>query len=222
MTYVSNGAYRLNHTLAADVADDATFTTAYPTGTTVATFSAGNYKAASARLVLGSNDVWTDADPGIEATTFGASTITWTNRTGATLSAGTACIISLLTWPGINVQTITIPVSLDTVTDADVVTSFRPGVFGYVTNMQWITDVAPSASDATTFNLEIGTTNVTGGVIELTSAVAAAKGEVVQCTRITANNRLTPSSLLSVEASATTDYASGSGSLVITIQVDNV
>jgi hypothetical protein len=220
MTYAVNGSYTLLHTIAADVADDATFTTVYPTGSTQATFTAGNYVAGSARIVVSTQNTWADADPGIEVTTLGTSTITWTNRTGATLAAGTSCIVGLRVWPGTNVMQISLPVSLDTVTAADVVTSFRPGVFGYVTNMQWVTDVAPSASDAATFNLEIGTTDVTGGVIVLTSAVAAAKGEVVQCTRITAGHRLTPASLLSIEAADVTDYATGSGQLVITIQVD--
>ena len=220
MTYVPNGSHTLLHTIASDVADDATFTSAYPAGTTQATFTAGNYKAGSGRVVVSSQNVWADADPGIEVTTFGASTITWTNRTGATILAGTQCVLGLLTWPGTNVVLHTFPVDLDTVTAADVVTDFRPGVFGYVTNVQWVTDIAPSAADAATFNLEIGTTDVTGGVIVLDSAAAGVKGTVVQGTRITANNRLTPASLLAVEASAITDYATGSGSLVITIQSD--
>lgn len=220
MTYVPNSGYRIEATLASDVADDAAFTTAYPSGTSQGYFDAGNYKAGAGHVMVGDNQKWNDADPGIEVTTFGASTITFTNRTGATLAAGTKVGIWLPVWSGKNVVHLSLPVSLDTVTAADVVTSLRPGVYGYITNMQWVTDVAPSAGDAATFNLEIGTTNVTGGVIILDSAAAGVKGTVVQGTRITANNRLTPASALSIEAADVTDYATGSGQLIITIQVD--
>lgn len=78
--------------LASAVADDGTVAVAYPTGTTRATLSlaAGAEKAVIARGRLGS---WSLADPGINVS-YGASTITITNRTGESWPAGTEVVVS--------------------------------------------------------------------------------------------------------------------------------
>ena len=81
---------KTTHTLAAAVADAATFTVAYPSGTTQATFT----YASGGDVLVGENDVWTiGEDPGF-AVSYGASNITVTNNTEASLAAGTELTLS--------------------------------------------------------------------------------------------------------------------------------
>jgi hypothetical protein len=77
-------------TLASAVADDATFTTTYPTGFTQADLQGSE----GGQFGIG-QDVWDQgADPGV-GISFGATTITITNRTGATFAAGEDVTLSL-------------------------------------------------------------------------------------------------------------------------------
>lgn len=80
-------------TLAAAVADDGTFTVAYPAGTNQAFFIAGN-ASATGQMVVNNNDVWEEADPGISIS-YDASEVTITNLTGAALAAGSELKIGL-------------------------------------------------------------------------------------------------------------------------------
>ena len=220
MTYVPKSGFTLEHTIASDVADDATFTTAYPSGSAQGDFDSGNYKAGEGHIMVAENTKWSDADPGIEFTTFGASTITFTNRTGATLTAGTKIRVWLPVWATAPIFMV-FPISLASVADGDVVTNIRPGVNGYITHVEFVTGVAvTTGSKLSTLNLEIGTTNLTGGAVALTSAALTPKGARVAGTRITANNRILRASTLSVEASSTTAFAEGDGFLIVKIQPD--
>lgn len=77
------------HTIATLVADDGTFTTAYPSGSNQALLQGskrGQVNVDGARWLQG-------VDPGFDFA-FGASTITITNRTGASLAAGAQLILS--------------------------------------------------------------------------------------------------------------------------------
>lgn len=223
MTYIPSGAYTVSATLASDVTDTSTFTVGYPSGTVQADFANGNYKAGSGRVILNGVDVWTDADPGFDFTTFGATTITLTNNTGATLAAGTEVLVSVEHWtvPAIH---IVVPVLLVDVSAADVVTAMVPGVDGYITHIQWVQGTpVTTAGDGMDFNLEIGSTNVTGGVVALTSATATPLGVVIHGTRITAANRITKKDTLSLEAAAGAGvFAEGAGHFVITVRPDPV
>lgn len=224
MTYLPNNGFTAEMVLASTVADDGTVAISYPSGSSQLSFTAGLAKYGSSYILLNDNKKWLEGDDpangkGVEFT-FGASTVTITNRSGVSWTAGTKLRVNLDQVDGTFRIPLTLPVSLDTVTAADVVTEMRPGIDGYIEHMEWVTDVAPSAGDAATFNLEIDTTNVTGGTIVLDSAAAGVKGTVVAATRITANNRITKTSKLSVEASDVTDYASGSGSLIVYIRPD--
>lgn len=77
------------HTLTAAVTDTSTFTVAYPTGFNQAALQT----TSGGEVVVGENDVWGEADPGF-AFSFGASNITVTNNTGATLPIGTELRLS--------------------------------------------------------------------------------------------------------------------------------
>lgn len=221
MTYVPNGSYTVEATLASAVADDATFTTGYPTGTTTETFSNGHYKAGSGKVVINDLDSWSDADPGIEVTTFGASAITFTNRTGASIPAGTKVRVGLLTWQAPPIV-LTVPfASMVTLANGDLVTDLVPGIAGYITHVEWLQGKAVStASKLATINVEIGSTDLTGGVVSLTSALCTPLGKVIAGTRVTANNRLERNSKISVEATSVTAFVEGDGALRIKIQPD--
>lgn len=84
------------HILASDVADDATVAVAYPTGQSKTTL----FGSTGGDLTVndGALGVWEQADPGFEAS-FGASTITITNRSGGTWPAGATLRISFGTTP---------------------------------------------------------------------------------------------------------------------------
>ena len=76
-------------TLASAVADDATFTLAYPSGATRASLR----DSTGGSIAIGVNDVWDEGASGVEFT-YGASTITVTNRSGVTWAAGTDVVAS--------------------------------------------------------------------------------------------------------------------------------
>lgn len=77
------------HTLTAAVADTATFTVAYPTGFDQDALIG----TTGGEVAVGESDVWDQDDPGF-AFSFGASNITVTNNTGATIAAATDLILS--------------------------------------------------------------------------------------------------------------------------------
>lgn len=76
-------------TLASAVADDATFTLAYPSGATRASLR----DSTGGNIAVGVNDVWDEGASGVEFT-YGASSITVTNRSGIAWAAGTDVVVS--------------------------------------------------------------------------------------------------------------------------------
>lgn len=203
--------------LASAVADDATFTVGYPTGYSQLSFNAG-LAGSGSYIILNDNDKIEIGDPGISVS-FDASYVAITNLTGATIPAGTKIGVSLDMVDGNDVVYLTFPITLASVADGDVVTEFRPGVDGTIEDVCFVTSVAAStASKLSTLNLEIGTTNVTGGTLALTTAACNAVGKIVQGAAITANNVLTRESKLSIEASSTTAFVEGAGSVIVRIR----
>lgn len=77
------------HTLASAVADDATFTTAYPAGHTQASLAGSR----SGQLVIAGDVYRQDVDPGVTFL-FGASTITVTNKSGVSWASGSEVTMS--------------------------------------------------------------------------------------------------------------------------------
>lgn len=76
-------------TLASAVADDGTFTVAYPAGSTRQSLR----DTTGGSIAIGQNDVWDEGASGVEFT-YGASNITVTNRSGVTWAAGSDVVIS--------------------------------------------------------------------------------------------------------------------------------
>lgn len=114
---------------------------------------------------------------------------------------------------------VSIPITLANITAAmDVVTNYIPAFAGAITKVSFVvTTPVTTAAKAVTLNLEIGTTNLTGGVISLTSANCTPLGAVIDGTAITANNTFGASDSISVEATSVTAFTEGAGVLLITL-----
>lgn len=125
---------------------------------------------------------------------------------------------------GVGVQTIAIPLtSLATglsTSAIDLLTNFTPGYRFKVLGFAFVTTVAGTGTSASqVFNLEIGTTNLTGGVLTLTLASQATIGTVTSATAITAANVGTATDTISIEmAAGGTVFTAGAGYFVLTIQ----
>ena len=144
------------------------------------------------------------------------------NVAGLTDNSGGATADGTLAANGA-VSIISIPVALAEVADGDVVTGFTPGFAGTILRTQFVVTVpVDTADDLSTLNLEIGSTNVTGGTIALTSATATPVGKTIAGAAVTGTATFTASDTISVEASATTAFAEGSGVLLITVASDVV
>lgn len=201
----------LDTVLASAVADDATTTIAYPSGTSRYDFDNGLTNLATCYVQLNKNDKWLLADPGINLS-FGASNITLTNRSGYSWAAGTVVDLFLDVKEG-NRRLVTIPLPpLSTITAADVITEMYPGIEGDLEYAEFVTTIAASTSGkAATLNFEIGTTDVTGMTLGLTTATVTPKGTVLPFGLPTAGYTLSRSSKLSLEASAVTAFSEGEG-----------
>jgi hypothetical protein len=138
---------------------------------------------------------------------------------GSVLRAGTNS--DCTSWPDFRRAPIvlSIPIKLAKVADGDVLTNYTPGFAGTIKKVAFaVTDPVTTGAKLSTLNLEIGTTNVTGGAVALTSSNSGTLGAVVAGTAVTANNTFTASSTISIEASSTTAFAEGEGVLLITIE----
>lgn len=102
----------------------------------------------------------------------------------------------------------------------DILTNFTPGFPFEIVKFQFVTTVAGTGSSASqTFNLEIGTTNVTGGSLNLTLASQATIGAITDATAITANNTGSDTDTISIEmAAGGTVFSAGAGYFVITLR----
>lgn len=141
-----------------------------------------------------------------------ALTNSTTGTAGTTLAAG------------VGVSTVTIPLtSLATglsTSAIDLLTNYTPGYRFKVLGFAFVTTVAGTGTSASqVFNLEIGTTNLTGGVLTLTLASQATIGTVTSATAITAANVGTSTDTISIEmAAGGTVFTAGAGYFVLTIQ----
>jgi len=108
---------------------------------------------------------------------------------------------------------------MSTIADGDLVTTITPGFAGKIRKVYWVQDApVTTAAKASTLNLEIGITDLTGGVVSLTSAECTPKGKVIAGTAITAANVFLADSTISVEAASTTAFIEGSGSLYAVVE----
>lgn len=131
-----------------------------------------------------------------------------------------SCILVTRTGAGLSstYSIVSIPVKFANIADGDIVTTYTPGFAGAIQKISMlVTDPATTAAKLSTLNAEIGTTNLTGGVLALTSANMTPLGAVVDATAITAANIFTDSDTISIEATSTTAFVEGEGVLLIVL-----
>lgn len=119
--------------------------------------------------------------------------------------------------------TMSFHVNLATITTAgDVVTTITPGFRGRLKKWYFVTGTpVTTAAKAATLNLEVGTTNVTGGTIALTSAAATPLGATIaQGSAFTAGTAFDDTDTISIEAASVTAFAEGDGMIVIHYEAD--
>ena len=110
-------------------------------------------------------------------------------------------------------------VMTDIAATGDVVTTFTPGFAGIIEKTYWIqgTVVSTGSRDAI-LNFEIGTTNVTGGAVTLASASLGTVGVTIAGAEVTAENEFTATDTISVEATVSSAFAEGAGTLYAVIR----
>lgn len=149
------------------------------------------------------------------ADTFTQTTAITDNSTGT----GSTTIAA-----GAGVSTVTIPITrlaTDLSTSAmDLLTNYTPGYRFKVLGLSFVTTTAGTGTSASqVFNLEIGSTNVTGGVLTLALADTDTIGKVTAATAVTAANVGTASDTISLEMAASgTVFTAGAGYFVLKIQ----
>lgn len=111
------------------------------------------------------------------------------------------------------------PIALASITGAgDVLTGLTMGFAGTITSVDFVVTVpVTTGAKAATLNVEIGTTNLTGGAVALTSANCTPLGAVVAGSAVTGANTFTATDTISIEASSVTAFSEGQGYLSLTI-----
>ena len=114
------------------------------------------------------------------------------------------------------ITVVSVPITMAKIADGDIVTTFTPGFAGRIKGMQFIVhNPVTTAAKLSTLNAEIGTTNLTGGTIALTSAACTPLGKIISAAAITAGAGFTAADTISIEASSTTTFIEGDGVLEI-------
>lgn len=99
----------------------------------------------------------------------------------------------------------------------DIMTNYTPGFDGDIIGFKFITTVAGTGASASqVFNLEVNTTNLTGGLLTLTLASQATIGTITSATAITGGAHFGPTDTISIEMAASgTVFTAGAGYFVI-------
>jgi hypothetical protein len=120
------------------------------------------------------------------------------------------------------IVTVAIPIQLAAMTTsaADLITNYTPGYAFELLSLEFVTTtLGTGASASQVLNLEIGTTNVTGGVLTLLLADTDTLGKKTAATAITAANTGTAASTISVEVAASgTVFTAGAGILLLKLR----
>ena len=120
------------------------------------------------------------------------------------------------------IVTLALPIQLAAMSTsaADLMTNYVPGYAFELLSAEFITtNPGVGASASQVLNIEIGSTNVTGGVLTLTEASTSALGEKTAATAITAANTGTASDTLSIEVAASgTVFTAGDGILLVKLR----
>lgn len=111
-------------------------------------------------------------------------------------------------------------INLATLANGDTVTDWTPGFRGRVVKWWFETMVAvTTGAKAATLNLEVGSTNMTGGTIVLSGTYAHGVIQA-QASAFTAGTAFGNTDTLAIEAASVTAFAEGNGTLHIQYQAD--
>lgn len=120
---------------------------------------------------------------------------------------------------GVGIYQFVLPINLASVANGDVLTNVVFGhAFKVLKETFAVTVPVTTGSKLATLNSEIGTTNVTGSAIALTSDNCTPIGALVAGGAITAANTGTATDTFSVEAASVTAFAEGAGVYIAEIQ----
>lgn len=138
-----------------------------------------------------------------------AGTTGFTDNSGGTASTTIAA--------GVGISTLVFYVEAASLANGDVMTEYVPGyAFKILAFDARCAKVVSTGAKAATLNLEIETTNVTGGAIALAGTYAI--GAVQAGTAVTAANTGTAAQKLSIEAASVTAFVEGAFWLIVSIQ----
>jgi len=202
----------LTPSAAVDTDDTMTFT--YPSG------NASRYAQSGEKLIVSGLMNTLDQAADTFTLVYGASSVVVTYKDDTSIPAGTKVTIQLPLSEKVGVHIVPLYVNLaEIAANGDVLTGYVPGFNGKVLSLDFNV-IAPvtTASKRADFNLEIGTTDVTGGVVSVTSAAATPQGTVIAGSAVTAANEFTATDALSLEAASVTAHAEGSGWLLLKLQ----
>lgn len=113
------------------------------------------------------------------------------------------------------------PVNLATIPAGagDVVTNFTLQGHGRITQVVAVVNEVGAGAGATrAFNLEINTTNLTGGVVTLTLANTATVGAAIVGTAVAGANEFNDGDTLSIEVAAGTVFTGGRVAFLVTVE----
>lgn len=140
--------------------------------------------------------------------------VSLTDSSGGTVSNTLAATLGIVT--------VAIPLQLVAMTTAaaDLMTDYTPGYAFELLSLEFVTTkLGAGASASQVINIEIGTTNVTGGVLTLLLADTDTLGKKTAATAITAANIGTASSTISFEVAASgTAFTAGDGVLLLKLR----
>lgn len=117
---------------------------------------------------------------------------------------------------GVGVYELTFPIDAATIANGDLLTNYVPGHAFKILKVDAICNKAvTTGAKAATINMEINTTNLTGGVVSLSGTYSL--GGQINGSVVSANNTGTASDSFSIEASGVTTFVEGSFVFVVSI-----
>lgn len=152
--------------------------------------------------------------------TYATADKTHASPTTAAMTDSTTGAAGVTFAAGVGKYVLSIPIDLAAITGAgDVLTNYVPGHKFKILDVDFqVTKPATTAAKLATLNLEIGTVDVTGGAVALTSANCTPLGVQVAGSAVTAANTGSATDTLSVEAASVTAFLEGQGVLLVQIQ----
>lgn len=193
------------------VATSGTVTFTYPSGYNASSFMYGGATLYSDGL----KTLFTEGASNFSVV-YGASSATVTYSGSTSIPAGTRLRFGPTMAPTVGVQIVPIYLNLPDVASGDVMTDYVPGFPFKVLGVDFrVHKAVTTGAKAATLNLEIGTTNLTGGVVALTSANCTPAGAAVAGSAVTGANTGTATDAISIEASSVTAFVEGTGTLYI-------